>query len=371
MFRIEMLPARQGDCLWIEYGQPDAVHRVLIDGGVVATYDILRERLERLPRDERRFELVVVTHVDRDHIEGILKLLGDARLGLVVDEIWYNGWRHLDPASTGGTGSVPNDVPADLLGPLQGEFLSAVILERQIPWNVRFGGGPVAVDERPRSITLGGGLEITLLAPDAQGLARIRDLWRETVVDKGLDPGDTEAALEYLHEKRTELVPPDLLGDEERIDLEELAESPFSADRSRANASSIAFLATYDGKTCLFAGDAPPGVLAPGLAALGLRHVDAWKLAHHGSKKSTSGRQLATLAADRYLFSTDGSYFRHPDDEILARILANQRDTPKEFVFNYPLEAIFRDAEPLRTWRDPELQDRYRFALVENPVVEL
>jgi hypothetical protein len=32
-FRITMLPALHGDCLWIEYGEEGDTHHVLIDGG--------------------------------------------------------------------------------------------------------------------------------------------------------------------------------------------------------------------------------------------------------------------------------------------------------------------------------------------------
>ena len=34
MLKIEMLLAGHGDCLWIEYGDPQAPRRVLIDGGL-------------------------------------------------------------------------------------------------------------------------------------------------------------------------------------------------------------------------------------------------------------------------------------------------------------------------------------------------
>jgi hypothetical protein len=37
MLRIEMLPAQQGDALWIEYGDPAKPRLVLIDGGTKPT----------------------------------------------------------------------------------------------------------------------------------------------------------------------------------------------------------------------------------------------------------------------------------------------------------------------------------------------
>ena len=52
MFRLEMLPAAHGDCLWIEYGSGTTVHRILIDGGPAHTYPALRERILHLPASD-------------------------------------------------------------------------------------------------------------------------------------------------------------------------------------------------------------------------------------------------------------------------------------------------------------------------------
>jgi glyoxylase-like metal-dependent hydrolase (beta-lactamase superfamily II) len=129
MFKIDLMPAAQGDCVWIEYGPPDVPHRVLIDGGTAPTYDHLRARIRQLPEDKRRFDVLIVTHVDADHIEGIIRLLQDDSLGLRFDDIWFNGWKHL---------------PTDRLGPAQGEMLSVLLGRRarpgrpRLPWNRAF-----------------------------------------------------------------------------------------------------------------------------------------------------------------------------------------------------------------------------------------
>ena len=106
MFRIEMLPAAHGDCLWIEYGSGSTVHRILIDGGPAHAYPALRERILHLPAYERRFELLVITHIDADHIEGVIRLLLDAEaLACSFERIWFNGRDQLnavpDPAGPG------------------------------------------------------------------------------------------------------------------------------------------------------------------------------------------------------------------------------------------------------------------------------
>src|ERR1041384_7477072 len=116
-FRIEMLPARHGDCLWVEYGKGTDVHRILIDGGPVSTFEFIDKRLQQMPPGDKSFDLVVLSHVDADHIEGLVRLFAENPLPFTVDHVWFNGWRQMKKAH-------------GLLGALQGEFLSALLVER-------------------------------------------------------------------------------------------------------------------------------------------------------------------------------------------------------------------------------------------------
>src|ERR1017187_10565785 len=97
MFCLEMLPAGNGDAFWIEYGHPDAPHRILIDGGVRGTHKHLRQRIGNLPDGDRRFDLIVLTHVDADHIAGLLAALEATDLDFNVCDFWMNGWKHVAP----------------------------------------------------------------------------------------------------------------------------------------------------------------------------------------------------------------------------------------------------------------------------------
>jgi hypothetical protein len=74
ILRIEMLPAEEGDALWIEYGDPKSPRRMLIDGGTMDTHPALRAKIAGL-KGKRRFELMAVTHIDNDHIDAMVKLL--------------------------------------------------------------------------------------------------------------------------------------------------------------------------------------------------------------------------------------------------------------------------------------------------------
>src|SRR5262245_24303785 len=116
MFQLEVLPVAHGDAIWIEYGAPKRPRRILIDGGPAATYEAaLHKRLQALkslPRKARRIDLLVVTHVDTDHIDGIIILLRAAKeLDIRFGEIWFNGWDQL----------VKDRQEAEGLKPLQGE----------------------------------------------------------------------------------------------------------------------------------------------------------------------------------------------------------------------------------------------------------
>jgi beta-lactamase superfamily II metal-dependent hydrolase len=323
MFRIEMLPAEQGDALFIEYGTRENPSRVLIDAGVRKTSAAVRARIEHVPmeRNKRHFDLLIVTHVDSDHIGGIPKLLDDASLGLEFDDVWFNGWRHLQP---------------DRLGPVEGEIVSAELDKARWNWNAAFDEKAVVVSPRGRlpSRKLPGGMTLTLLSPTRERLEVLRDEWKKVVEDAGLEAGVQDENLDEAARRRGI---PDLLGD--RLDVEELAAEPLKPDKAPANGSTIAVLAEFGGKSCLLTGDAHPGVFQEGLERLCNDRrieriaVDALKVPHHGSRFNVSTGALALVETDKYLFSTNGTQTEHPHLEGVARTIV--RGTDSTLYFNY------------------------------------
>ena len=93
VFNIELLPARNGDCLWIEYGNATKPRRMLIDCGSDAAADIIAPRLSR---SASPLELFVLTHIDADHIGGVVRLFADRSLDDRYRDIWFNGWRQVN-----------------------------------------------------------------------------------------------------------------------------------------------------------------------------------------------------------------------------------------------------------------------------------
>jgi len=343
-FRIEMLPAMHGDALWIEYGDGQDTHRVLIDGGPVPTYKFLEQRIERVPGGERFFELIVLSHVDADHVEGLVRLFADKPLPFSVDKVIFNGWRQMEKSH-------------GLLGALQGEFLSALLVDRvprawdpdAPPWVV-LSKGDLPVIELP------GGMRLTMLSPNPEKLRAMAAEWKKSIAKEGFEPGDLEKAWEALASRKKFLPKKGLLGSAPALD--DLLKEQFKIDAAKANGSTIAFLAEFDGKSALLLGDAHPDVVATSLKRLLKKRqlkklpVGAVKVAHHGSKNNTSEDLLALIASPTYLISTSGAIFNHPDKACIARILKFGK--PKTIVFNYRSEFT-------KPWIEKSAQQSYGY----------
>jgi hypothetical protein len=96
-------------------------------------------------------------------------------------------------------------------------------------------------------------------------------------------------------------------------------------------------LAEYRGITCVLTGDAHEDVLLETVPRLGSKKpdvLDAFKLPHHGSKNNVSRELVELLPARRYLFSTNGSIFDHPDQAAVSRVLVGKKGR-KRLCFNY------------------------------------
>jgi hypothetical protein len=331
MIVVEALPAGDGDCLWLEWDHDGRWHRMLVDGGrsnhrsdVVP--DGLAARFDRQPVDQRDFELVVCTHIDADHIGGLLALFQRPPAGFGASDVWFNGRGHL---------------AGDVLGPAHGDAF-VQLLGNRWPWNTAFGGDAVVVPERGRPPVVElPGLRLTLLSPDVSGLRRLARDWPAVVRDFEADASPTG--------------PADLLGVRDLgVPLAELAGAGYSRDSSAANGSSIAFIVEHSGGARVLLGaDAHGEVLAAGLRALrpgGSYPVDLCKAPHHGSRGNVSPGLLSVLDCRHWLISTDGARHSHPDRRAVARIL-DRCDAP-ELWFNY------RSASN-EEFADPTLADRF------------
>lgn len=328
-----MLPACEGDCLILSWGDDDQPSRLLIDAGRKSTASAIQAYADKHGRPAEMFELFIITHIDRDHIEGAVELLKDPGFRPLVKQVWFNDRADLDYA--------PPATEFEAFGALDGERLTTLIAENEMASNVDFKPGPVAVEnEQLQTVILAGGLSLTVISPDQHQLSNLDKPWDDTL--KGAPEGWEE------------------LGEPEPINIDFLASLPFKSDAAKPNGSSIAVIATYDGRSVLLTGDAHVGRLLRSLDIYKAQHPEfdgfaLIKAAHHGSRGSVSLDLVKAVQCDCWAISTNGSQFKHPDREAIARIIVGSPQ-PVHLHFNY--DTIFTGY-----WRSPTVQP-YGFTTV-------
>lgn len=341
MLTLQLLPAREGDAIWVRWGCPESPYQMLIDVGTHETGMELRERIKALPEDRRSFELIVITHIDRDHIGGLLSCLVDSDPipGFTSKDFWFNGLVHLD--------WLERKTALESMGAIQGERLSRWLGTQS--WNKLFAGGPICCDKsRPLpQQELEGGMRLTVLGPTARRLDELKPVWRNEV-ETALKKSQQNTLVETL--ERMGATAPRLLKNKQA--LINLAEQKLKTDNSPANGSSIALLLEYQDVRILLAGDAFSTDLKESVELISPHQpleLSAFKVPHHGSRRNLCKALIESVHCRHWLISTDGSRFQHPDDEALARIISYSKQRPAAVGFNVRSE--FNEKWDNSVWR--------------------
>lgn len=332
---LEVLPAGYGDCLLVTCPVGRRTWRMLIDTGPDECWPTLRDRLARIPanaKGKRHLDLVVITHIDHDHIGGAAALFGEDDLGLTFGDVWFNA-----PTMTAARGVA------------EGQSLAAILggSKAVLPWNKAWGGRHAVTPSGSTFAELPsvrGQPRITLLSPTPETLATMFKVWGKELRRLG-EPARQQPAVPFSRDRGT-------------MDLEALASKTTAVDRAPANGSSITLLLEHRGASILLGADAHPTVLVPALQALAAhrRHalplkVDAFKLSHHGSRANITTDLFRAVHAKHYIVSTNGAIFGHPDDEALARVIVGSTGS-RTLWFNFESDRHLR-------WREPRLLARH------------
>ncbi|WP_026966537.1 ComEC/Rec2 family competence protein [Algoriphagus terrigena] len=324
---VKFLKAFNGDAILISYRDKDGVRRnILIDGGPSQTYlrkgkkgkpeyGELHLLVQELRCHDLKIDLLILTHVDDDHIDGILSWIqDDSRAHEVIGKVWFNSGKiiaaHLAMAENPEL-EISLHIKADYKTSIpQGATFNKWLEENNLIDGIVIFGG--------KSIELGE-LKFEFLSPDIDKMTKLLTLWKKE------DPNYNTSA-KYAGYSET---------------LKEcLAKDTFEEDDRVANGSSIAFILTYKNQDkYLFLGDSHPGVVLKQLNELGYNKsnplpVKFVKISHHGSKANTSSELLRAIATDRYVISAHGLSHGHPDKVLLARIIENNPES--RIYFNYP-----------------------------------
>ena len=378
MITIKSYKAGKGDAFLISFGE-NKEHNIMIDMGISSTYNEIKPDLELLKNNGKKLDLLVVTHMHDDHIDGVIDFINDNGLNkniIEIDEIWHNSYRHLqfkddvkkdkntdkhtirilDSIIKNGSLSARKNAEYNIHG-VHGSTLAGSLLGfNYIPnWNTQFQGKAVKVDSNiPKWV--GDEIKIILLSPDDVKLDELSDEWYSKLkIERRNIQLSGEAifddALEFymrnesIYESSDESISATTGSD---LDLEELYKSNDNKkDKSNGNGASIAFIIEYNENKLLFLGDAHRDIIIKNLKKLKEHNYkldfDLVKVSHHGSNNNISKELLALIQSKRFLISTDGQKHgraQHPNKEAIAKIIMSKKEFHKEIIFNYDLNIV-------------------------------
>ncbi|KJG06653.1 metallo-beta-lactamase [Photobacterium angustum] len=317
---VRVLEANHGDCILVSYEGASATTNILIDGGTSTTFKYgARQRykgalcrvLDDLKSKGQNIDLVVLTHIDDDHIHGLIKAFETpGYLCDLVKSIWFNSSRlitqHFGVAEIQENNVLLTD-DSPKTSVRQGKELETLLCE------IGCNRSPLVLAGQVHTV---GPFTLKVLSPERSQLERLLHKW----------PSEVESGATAAHDN------------DYALSLEEIwSVDEFESDSSVYNGSSIAFLLEVDNKKMLFLGDAHDPVVLDNLKKLGFDetnklHLDLVKISHHGSQYNTSSEFLSLLQSSRYVISTNGSRHGLPNKRTIARII---RDTDGQICFNY------------------------------------
>jgi hypothetical protein len=341
MLILETLRARYGDSLLLHFGTEEDPGLILIDGGPPGVYDdALKPRLEQL-REQRGLEdgtpleidLAMVSHIDEDHIAGILKLARELKdlqesrepVPWKIRRFWHNSFDDIldnqevavasaasvmSPASIGGLLGAAGSLVLSSVG--QGRELRELLEALGLGGNASFKG---LVQAGHKPVTLGDSLELTVIAPSEKNLLALQKEWNIRI----------KTILKREHDQAAK------------------AEIASFVDRSVYNLSSIVVLVESEGKRILLTGDGRGDHTLEGLAAAGLLdaegkiEIDVLKMPHHGSIRNVDAGYFEKIRAKHYVISADGK-FDNPDIPTLKLISDARPDDDFTIHLTYPTD---------------------------------
>ena len=347
IFTLDVRRARKGDCLIVHYGTKTEPGLMLIDGGPADVYQpFLKPRLAEI-RKARGLsanatlpvDLLMVSHIDDDHIKGVLELTKEmietqGPKPLRINGLWHNTFDDIignNPdklraavTASFGTASLSGD-PEEVEGldPDAAKVLASIdqgfrlrddsrALKLRI--NPQFKGKVVIAKKNGKQVDMGKGLKFTVVGP----------------------MNDEVLALQQAHDEFLEK-------------KEQKSEASLAAftDKSVPNLSSLVVLAEVGKKRILFTGDARGDKILDGLELVGLLkkdgkseiHVDVLKCPHHGSNRNIDPIFFRRITADHYIFSGNGQH-GNPERETLEMLLGERGDEKYTVHLTYPIKDI-------------------------------
>ncbi|MBC3766698.1 AVAST type 1 anti-phage system MBL fold metallo-hydrolase Avs1a [Neptunicella marina] len=358
--KIKMYPAENGDAFLL---CSDEVN-ILVDGGYAKTFSsYVRPDLESMANNEEHLELVIVTHIDSDHIGGIIRFLmlnGGAQVNSIIPlkGIWHNSLRALTSESEadispsnlevlnaikrrGHPKRQAQDITSvDEISAKQGSTLASLIHAGQYIWNEGDGTKSVCVDSVQQKTFSNGFVKV--LSPSKLRLANLLKTWKKDLRRYGFNGSvnsnqviDDAFEFNFEHRNDTQINKQSFVSARSQKRLEDI----YTPDNSIANGSSIATLIELNGTRVLMLADAWAEDVLEELQKMKSQGesmvFDAIKISHHGSNHNTSPDLLSLVDSPIYFISSNGSKHSHPDIELLREIVNREAKFTRTLYFNY------------------------------------
>jgi beta-lactamase superfamily II metal-dependent hydrolase len=357
--KLTIFQSNKGDCLLLSSGTGAAETHVLVDGGMRASYrQHVAKTIAKLPQ----LDLVYVSHIDQDHISGVLQLLDDSfawRLYNIrtakgvahprpkktpeppeILGIWHNAFQDQLPKNPAAVedmliataniaagredltdAAIRNDNYATSIP--EALQLSARVGIKELGLKVNQGRGKLLMArKKQRAITVGP-MSFTILAPFQEDLNKLRDEWKEWLDSKAGDK-----AVKRIRARSAEDAKAITASSFEDIAEQMLIQAQKLGDPSTVSAPNLASLMVLveeNGKTILLTGDGVGGTILKGLESTGKiakgapLHVNVLKVQHHGSKNNLDEAFAARVSADHYVFCGNGGH-GNPHPLVVQRI---------------------------------------------------
>lgn len=325
--KIKFLKANNGDSILVTFQDDEKIKRnILIDGGMPQTYynsgensyGELHDTIQDIKNNDQKIDLLILTHIDEDHIGGVLKWIEfDQEAHQLIQNVWFNSGKtiskyfnekenedlklHLDIFRTAET-SVR-----------QGKTFEEYIEYYKI-WDKEIIKTGKIADFK--------GLKIQILSPNSSLLEKLLKEYKKPINNYHTSKNRNDWTINII----------DFINEEGKLNFK------FKKDSRVANGSSIAFILTFNEKNFLFLGDSHPDVIITSLAKLGYNKlnpisVELLKISHHGSCKNTSKELLEVIVTSNYIISTSSESNNHPDKRTLSRII--NKNPSATIYFNY------------------------------------
>ncbi|MFM5581810.1 ComEC/Rec2 family competence protein [Aeromonas veronii] len=274
---IHFLEANTGDAFIVNCGE----NTILIDGGTRAVSKKIKNKITS--NTQNKIKAIFVSHVDRDHVGGIIKLFETDHSLIPKDtDIYIN---HPDLVSTN-----KNDL--GLVTFEDGDTLKNLLDSLGYKTNTAISGQEILIND----------ICINIITPNEITIDTLFSKWQKSNVtpeDDGLVCNNiiyVDCSLE-VDEPSTSLSESDIV-----------------------NLSSITFTLKYNNKKALFLSDSKPEVICTAFESP--QNFDIIKISHHGSKNNTSMALLKKLKCNKFIISTNGpGSYGHPHAETINRII--------------------------------------------------